>query len=230
VYEEVCAVLQSAGSSTRFFRGHSNANWKLLPGVARLPTHRQQILENVFFFDFVTRAGALLKDNGPSWTNVFAMQHHGLPTRLLDWSEAFGIALFFAMREGSGDAAVWVLDPFRLNKKTRNKESIADPTAFPHSYYDYFIASEHEFGPDVVALSPPADHPRVFHQRGCFTLHREVETPLEDLHPDVVTKIVIPASARGDAGMFLRSVGISEFSLFPDLDGLARELKRKFGM
>jgi len=215
IYRTVTRHLQEAGRNTLFFRGHSDASWKLLPGVARLPPEHPRILENRLIFEFLTRAGALLRDSTPSWSNVFAMQHHGMPTRLLDWTETFGVALFFALREGKGDAAVWILDPYDLNQLTRAKRTILDVTAFAHSYYDYFISGEQQFDPPVVALSPPSDHPRILHQRGCFTLHKDISTPLEELYGDVVTKVLIPAAARDDARMFLRSVGISEFPSSP---------------
>jgi len=228
IYEKVTGILRRAGRDPRFFRGHADVNWKLIPGVGRLPHNRRKYLENVFIFDFVTRAGALLQDRVPSWRSVFAMQHHGLPTRLLDWTESFGVALFFALREGRGDTAVWVLNPFDLNERTRPLRAIADVNEFADTYYDYFIAEKADFVPPIVALSPPADHPRILHQRGCFTLHKNVDEPLDELYPETVEKIVIPSSARTEAQLFLRSAGISEFSLFPDLDGLARELRQNF--
>jgi hypothetical protein len=52
-----------------------------------------------------------------------------------------------------------------------------------------------------------------------------LNTSLDGLHPDVVRKVIIPKAARAEAKRFLELAGISEFSLFPDLDGLAREIK-----
>jgi hypothetical protein len=152
------------------------------------------------------------------------MQHHGLPTRLLDWSTTFAVALHFAMRRGAGDAAIWVLNPFELNKLTWGIESLPPPEELESSYYDCFISEEKVLEAKVVAIQPPRQTPRVLSQHAAFTLHNDVKTPLEKSYPSALQKILIPRSLRPQARQFLTLAGISEFSLFPDLDGLARDL------
>src|SRR5437899_71081 len=125
VYTRVKAAA-STGYTRYYFRGHSDGNWSLVPGLARL---RRAYLDGMglpaveenLYFGFVTGAGELLPHENDSWANLFTMQHHGLPTRLLDWSESFAIALFFALREPARTPAVWVLNPFRLNEPTFEK-------------------------------------------------------------------------------------------------------------
>ena len=228
LYRQTAEVIEELGSDRPFFRGHGDSSWRLMPELGRfvLGTHKVNILEQNTYFDFLIRAGALIPSGGDSWSTLFTMQHHGLPTRLLDWSETFSVALYFALREGGGDGTVWVLDPFKLNKATTNREEIMHPGDLKRSYDDYYIARTEPLEGDVVAISPLRHNPRVSQQRAGFTLHDNLDRPLEDLHPEALVRIDIPAKVRADAGKFLKLAGISEFALFPDFDGLARELRR----
>src|SRR4051812_35964311 len=80
-----------AGLGNRtFFRGQSDSSWSLLPSIGRYKWRfKSRNPEENLYFDFVTEAGALLPENSSSWMNIFLMQHYGLPTRLLDWTETF---------------------------------------------------------------------------------------------------------------------------------------------
>lgn len=203
-----------------FFRGHQDEAWQLLPGLARAKAAPSA--EQLMYYDFTTRAGTLLSPDRSGWSHLFSMQHHGLPTRLLDWTTTFGVALYFAVKAGGGDAAVWVLDPYELNKHT--DLALPTPEELNASYYDTFIDGRKTFEGRIVALQPPRFHPRVHSQHAAFTFHAYLEEPLEAVYRAALRKIVIPAAAREHAQLFLRLAGISEFSLFPDLDGLARDL------
>jgi hypothetical protein len=152
------------------------------------------------------------------------MQHHGIPTRLLDWTETFAVALYFALKGSRTDAAIWVLRPGLLNQRTSDTDGILEASDLAGRYSDVFLSGGSPMTADVVALSPHRHNPRVAQQRGGFTLHTNLDAPLEILHPDVVTKISIPRGCNSEAERFLELSGVSEFSLFPDLDGLAREL------
>jgi hypothetical protein len=203
--------------------------WPLLPGLARIAT-RTLSLDNVernLYSEFMTRAGDLLPMNPNAWDVLFAMQHHGLPTRLLDWTETLGVAVYFAVwPESDGESAVWILNPFLLNEAVLGHAGLGQPyKLLPANYLEYFIERSAQFPGAALAMSPLRHHPRMLRQRAGFTLHSNMGKPLDEHFPDVVTKVVIPSEARPGALAFLRSAGISEFSLFPDLDGLARELR-----
>ncbi len=220
--DQVQEIVQDFGGGTPFYRGQADASWKLLPAFARqggTPT-----LEGILYYDFIARAGNLLQPDPSGWSQLFVMQHHGIPTRLMDWTTTFAIALYFAVRDGKEDAAVWILDPYVLNKTSWEDESLPAPGELESDYYRWFVTRKKVLATKVVAISPTLNNPRLFNQRAAFTLHGELKTPLEDLFPDAVRKIVIPGSARTEAKEFLRLAGISEYSLFPDLDGLARDL------
>lgn len=224
LYRHISETIETKKADILFFRGHSDASWELAPTLARLKARNPKDMEKIVYFDFQTRAGSLLPENNSCWNNAFAMQHHGLPTRLLDWSENFVTALYFALKNVEDECCVWILDPFALNAAAINQETLLRPADLNGSYDDYFISEKKQFEAKVVAISPLRHHPRVFQQRAGFTIHDDLNTPLEKLYPDALTRILIPPNVHDGARRFLKFVGISEFTLFPDLDGLAREL------
>jgi hypothetical protein len=158
--------------------------------------------------------------------NNFLMQHHGLPTRLLDWSGTFGVALYFALKSATGTAAVWILDPNELNKHTINKEGLFSSSEMDFNYEQLFISKEVEFGGSVVAFAPPRHNPRLFNQGGYFTLHRDLDRGLESICPSALKKVETPRELFPEAEAFLKLAGINEFSVFPDLDGLCRHIRK----
>ena len=78
-----------------FFRGQADSNWSLLPSLGRGKRGRRpsDVLENRLFHRFRSLGGQLLTDAEPNWSLLFLMRQHGLPTRLLDWTENFAVAL-----------------------------------------------------------------------------------------------------------------------------------------
>ncbi|MFN4275606.1 MAG: FRG domain-containing protein [Ferrovibrio sp.] len=230
--------LELQGCDVPFFRGHSNGSWNLLCGLGRSSKARKfKYMESTLYYDFVALAGPLLNDANSSWDTLFAMQHHGLPTRLLDWSHTFSVALYFALKPYLGMKSkprisevelpcIWILNPFALNKMSMNNDSIFNPhTDLDLTYWEAYIEENKKFPADVVALSPPQTSTRLAVQRSGFTFHNDIEEPLEKKYADYLTKFVIPAAAIPEALTFLTLAGTNEYSLYPDLDGLARYLK-----
>ena len=214
------------GCLTPFFRGHNNSTWKLIPSIGR--EKRNPSLENWLYYGFLGYGGQLLPDHHDSWDILFLMQHHGLPTRLLDWTETFACALYFALKNATDEAAVWILNPYALNLRSKHGYVIKNPRSdYPHGYFDYFIhAKPEEFDQPVAAVSAPRITSRISAQASVFTLHRDLKKGLERIAPECLEKIAIPSSAFEDANQFLKLAGVTEFSLFPDLDGLARFLNQ----
>ena len=75
-------------------------------------------------------------------------------------------------------------------------------------------------------MNPTQTGKRLAAQRGCFTLHTDLFSPLETGNPAFLRQFLIPKAAVVEGVGFLRLAGMNEYSLFPDLDGLARHLKR----
>ena len=156
------------------------------------------------------------------------MQHYGLPTRLLDWTEAAGIALYFAVREEKeSEAAVWMLDPFYLNKRVAGiADYIFNITEKRAERYLGPTFSGRKLPARPVAIQPPFHSYRITSQKGMFTIHGTVRHGLEEyrLFKDHLVKIVLPKSSVARIKGELMTMGITETTVFPELDALGREL------
>src|SRR5271166_2388906 len=209
-----------------FFRGHADEKWSLVPSLGRHRFH--SYFENNVYYDFLTFGASWLPHNSDSWDTLFIMQHHGIPTRLLDWTQSFSVAVYFALNNCAGDGAVWILDPYKLNRQTLHHNAILHPqTDFDNDYYDYFIRDRKKrFLGEAVAILPNKTTARVLAQRGVFTINRHRNTALDSVCKKALTKIVLPKGALTGARGFLKLAGVNEFTLFPDLDGLSRWLRK----
>lgn len=221
-----------------WFRGHQRADWKLCPRLYRdYESHRREKLriEDETREEFVVRAPALshaVPSNQPDW--YFLMQHFGVPTRLLDWSEGALIALYFAVRNNPGyyDAAVWVLDPYELNKRVLGMRELICPTISMDSadrkklkrwLPDPFARKKTKLRPEPIPLFPAHMAQRISSQRSCFTIHGADPNGLDKLEgDDLLIKIVIPSVNVTEIRKELEVYGIDEVNIFPDLDGLGR--------
>lgn len=234
-YLSVCGELVQAwsapesGETGLWYRGQENAEWHLVPGEFRDPLVDADEMRS----EFMLKATPLL-DKAPrsDWEWYFLMQHYGLPSRLLDWTSGSLIGLHFALRKSPGisDAAVWVLDPWKLNEwSTRNSDLVItggdfelDPIARKFLAPVY---KKRKLGARPIAVVPPYNSPRITAQRGTFTVHGENTGGLDIQFKARLVKIVIPKEAALQMRRELRNVGINEFGLFPDLDGLCREIR-----
>lgn len=210
-----------------WYRGHSNSMWALVPSLHRLPNGTAQ--EHNAFHEFERSAARLFKRRDNEWQTLFDMQHYGLPTRLLDWTEALGVATAFAILDSASssvDAAIFVLDPTALNKAsgiTGIREIPSDAFEYKKVYWDHvpFAATY------PIAIDPTFQNNRMIAQRGTFTVHGTVASGLETQCPNVVRKVVLPAATRGEAAGFLEDANLNAYSIYPDIVGMARHLRKK---
>jgi hypothetical protein len=211
-----------------WYRGHAVASWPLLPGLMREPHWPD--LEQVAFTSFNRTATRLFEKRTTDWEILFDMQHYGIPTRLLDWSEVLGVAVAFLIYTSTphtGEAAIFVLDPLGLNKLSKKKEIIMLPGDGSFDYRSIYWDKD-PFPPQrAVAVYPPMQSNRLFAQRGVFTVFGDDFTPLDQQCPSVVRKVILPAAARAGATEFLEHANLDEYSIFPDIVGMARYLRRK---
>jgi hypothetical protein len=242
-----------------YFRGQSDNGHSLSPSLFRdqsklqLPDHERDEyfwqLEYDLYFEFQARARELHQSSLNSWDILFAMQHYGVPTRLLDWTEVFAVALFFAI-EGYDPLAqrtpcIWVLNPYTLNKRDKRPNFDGDllsPKILGYDdkedeYWGYDDLLIHDGWMDwksPLAVYPELKNDRIQAQRGSFTIHGDLYKPLDEQFPPgrfkILRRVDIPPKAIPGAQLFLRQAGINRHQLFPDLDGLAISLKQKYGV
>lgn len=226
-----------------WFRGQSNATWRLRPSLYRYPPGVRHIrtLEDEFRQEFVVRAPTLGPERPQtSWDWYFLMQHCGAPTRLLDWTESALIGLYFAVRDkaNEADAAVWILEPWMLNKYVAGFNEVIAPGAGPGMVQEHADRyrkwlpdrfSEPQILQKVLPAAVYATHfsRRSSSQRSCFTIHGSDFDGFDHLPKKVrpyLRRVVIPGSKARDIERSLSVAGIDEVTVYPDLDGLGRWL------
>ena len=188
---------------------------------------------------------------------LFFMQHYGVPTRLLDWTGNPFIALYFALTAAerdpkSGtfteDAAVWVLDPVTWNAHALSDVSYgmegplsldseevkpyAPRKLLKGSLEKNAIKSLYERPVTILGVSNNA---RMFAQRGVFTMFGKVLSPMESQYDkntfpaDCLVKLTIPKTKIEELTTRLLQIGYTDSVSYPDLHGLAMEIKRSRG-
>ena len=198
--------------------------------------------------------GEVVNDDDWGWDSYFLMQHHGAPTRLLDWSDGALIALHFAIRNNSKgdeeDAVVYVLEPYRLdeqlkglsdigNIKDRWKDHVAgDPSlkSCEDNWERVWLPDDEDGRKEIGIPTVPLvlDFPhitrRVAAQRSRFMVFGTNPTWLQEesrkgIHSSI-QMIIIDSEHKKKLRLELTDSGVTESVIFPDMDGLGRELKQ----
>lgn len=213
-----------------WYRGQSNFNHNLIPSLLRYSNGIEK--EKYLFNSFKKFSDRILPKRESEWETLFNMQHNGIPTRLLDWSETFGIALFFAayynsMSSENIDAAVYLINPLKLNNilKIDKIYRIPDEEA-EFSYTGIYLDHKPFAASSPVAIEPIFINGRMLAQRGMFTVYNDIKEPIEVLYPTIVKKIRLPKDIIPLALDFLDLANINAYTVYPDLPGIADFLRR----
>ena len=150
------------------------------------------------------------------------MQDHGAPTRLLDFTWSPYVAAFFALHNSTREGVIWACNPVEIAKM--KEVDLSGPAGFRKS----FLSGTGNF---VWLGEPYAMNRRLIAQSGTFlvpgVLDKSIEEILKDYpHPkETLIKFILPADKIREKGMReLYRMNITQSTLFPDLDGLARSL------
>ncbi len=207
--------LSNCVSSNRklIFRGLRDKSYALLPSIGRVKTPEGDafscVMEDQLLQLFKQKAYSLVseyKDNKLALLSV--AHHHGLPTRLMNWTKNPLVAIYFAC---SND----------LKSKPAEEDSILYTFE-----YDGNIDQALDFDPfnieSVKLYNPQYWNPRIAAQDGIFTVHPD---PLTEFSVQGLEKVAIACHLNRDIKHALNTLGVNHAMLFPDLDGISDHIK-----
>lgn len=218
-FMEYISFISANCTEQNLFRGIHNESYMLVPKIGREAYSgkfsgseeeklgKLQDLEEQTMQRFVDMSVPYLDLRGKSsWDQWTIGQHHGVPTRFLDWTQNPLIAAFFSVERGTyADAAVYII----------NKDSFSDSADID----DLFSA------PDEIVLHIPSYiNPRISAQKGVFTVHKNPLKPIDITLSEMslpITKIIISHNCFDEIRNMLDWCGINRSFVYPGLDGVA---------
>lgn len=203
---DLLGVLRGPSAGTAIYRGVKSVDHQLIPTIGRRRKGDKPLSissEKYILKLFKQRSRPHLAHHpADEWEWLAVAQHHGLPTRLLDWTRNPLVAAYFAVAEcHEGDSAIYSFQStsyLQLDKHT-----------------DPFKVSR------IARVIPSHVSTRISVQAGLFTVHPEPSTPFSS---PSVKKLIVPKTSRRSLKRELSKLGVDRASLFPDLDGIARHI------
>lgn len=229
------------------YRGDGDASWPLLTSLDKLggrgSPHSKADLEEHILRNFIRYSRPHFTTPPINeWEVMVAAQHHGLPTRLLDWTYSPLVAAHFATVSGQGDSdrAIWRLDWKSVHRffglpelalLIQDLEGILGGNR-PMTPWSLF-SGQKDSKPFACMFEPPSLNPRIVAQSATFTLCSDKRVPFDRFLEghglgSALTKFIIPAREAARFRDQLDLVSVDERRLFPDLDGVAAEIRRYY--
>lgn len=233
--------------SSYFFRGMPDVNYKLITSLKRNCKGLQKQLEPHLLKNF-TKYASLDNPtlNTSIWKQMMVGQHHGLPTRLLDWTRSPLIALHFANSEinldklAKRDCVVWRFDMREVNQWLPDKyKSVLDREkcyCFSIDMLSEVVDSLEEYDWDMqnkafVSIEPPSVDQRIIAQYSFFSIIPSGMDDIEDYldkYTSNTVKYVISKDIRWNVRDLLDQYNISERVIYPGLDGISMAIGRHY--
>jgi hypothetical protein len=223
-----------------WYRGQGDESWHLIPSIYRGdwdPAREREMTR-----DFRLRAHMEVEHRPNSYLGwLFVMQHYGLPTRLLDWTESCLVALYFAVENfaNSSNATVWVMHPRKLNENAESYGQSSVPPLSADTVKKYALPMD-TIPTTGQAIRVEKDMPmavrlvhttrRIVAQRGQFTIHGHRKEGLDQMGSLNLNlkKLVIDGKQKLPILRQLFKASVFRYSLFPDTAGLATEISVRY--
>lgn len=230
-----------------WYRGQEKVSWGLIPKIYRDEFRGDNNNQNEIQFEFHSRGRQVYPDGLPvdKWERYFLMQHYGAPTRLLDWTDNPLVALFFAVDRfeklklapvstDEEDAAVWVLDPSWLSKQLRKGVDGPLLPEFPEA--KPYLPDLSSWKQPRVQLPAPIDPPHVDRRLAIhgsrfviFGLTQNLtRTRAVRRRNCRLAKVPVAWKSLTKIADELEVCGVTWGQLFPDLDGLCKDIRRRW--
>jgi len=227
--------------SSYAFRGQSDVSKDLRTGLARLGAAVD--LENHLLRNFRKYAQREAVPGDSVWNWLAVAQHHGLPTRLLDWTYSPWVAMHFVTlhpEQYDRDGVIWCVDYAKTNELLPEglKRILSEEGSFvftaemlqraARTLQEFDRLADVEF---VVFFEPPSLDDRIVVQFALFSLVSNPRLSLDAWlarHPEVFRKLIVPASLKWEIRDKLDQGNINERVLLPGLDGLSQWLRRYY--
>lgn len=255
VFDAIEAFERQVGSP--WYRGCGRATYTLLPSLFRHKIRKSvedfERLEQSILTKFRQRAIPFISTNeftkANAWEQLFFMQHYAVPTRLLDWTESPLIGLYFALTsfmentkdaQANQSAALWMLDPEEWNRGALSDFSFSGGIL---TVDDDALAGYRPGHPFKAMRAVPVmmhgihNSARIVAQRGVFAVFGSSSQPIEEVYEsqpsrfkkNILQKMEIEGRFVENILGSLRKKGITDSVIFPDLFGMAREIRSEFG-
>jgi len=216
------------------FRGERDERWPLYSSLSRYlqnfgihkkawPAQEERILR------IFKRKAHQFIDRPPDWDDDFQwlalMQHHGAPTRLIDFTWSPYVAAFFALERTISDGVVWALNPARIDSSRNKRPARLDPRV-PGNLAKYYLKGDRRL---IWMGEPYTMNRRLIAQSGTFGVPGVLDVPVEEILSDrdqegILAKFVLRNPVREVGMRELYRMNITDATMFPDLDGLARSM------
>lgn len=233
--------------SSFLYRGLPNISFHLKTSLMRNCKHKGSGLEKAILRNFTKYASIEEPDLVDSvWRQLIIGQHHGLPTRLLDWTYSPLTALHFATSGEpfseieKNDCVVWAIDIDEINNLLpidyRNKLQEEWSYLFTVEMLDEVVQCLDKYDDDMksdsmILVEPPSIDQRIINQYSYFSIIPKEMDNIElflNLKTEHTIKYIIDRSLKWRIRDMLDQLNVNERIVYPGLDGLSSWIKRHY--